>query len=1511
MAAPDDRVVLAKTVSLMEFLAEVTDATERDPVRDILADETGKPDPLVWLDEVPDGVRLTPHPQDDVLLRIRPPRTTPEPKPPVQVAGWIDSVEPRGIGGTPPALRDHGPEGVQPDQMVPPPDGVRHAFDRWVAEWHRWGDEQARTRKSRQLYESLERAAKTMEQQDDEYEFVVAVGLLCWQTPDGEQIRRHLVSEPVLPKLERDTAEITVSFLGGKRRFEDREILGDQDGYQPDRGRAARQAVLDSEIAVLDERLLAQIEQWLGLGLTDPFTSAVRRPEPSANLPTAPELTTSPALLLRPRSRMLLAETYRRIADELRQPDAEVPVALAQLVMDTEVGLRNRWLTEQDAVSGDVLGSDPLFPLPTNDEQQRVIELLKTEIGVVVQGPPGTGKTHTIANLVSALLARGLRVLVTSQKDQALKVLRDKIPPELRSLCVLLAGGSKDAAKELEKGLDALSEAISSPSAADLPRQARELAAERHTLRSRGAVLNDRIRQLRDVEYRTHEPVVPGYNDQVYQGTLTDIVREVKRNADDYGWIPPVDPHCPDRPPLSMHDLLELLRLTRSDLPTRRVRAEQEIPGRDDLPSASDLAEIINSERQAQHTAHADTSDLTQRLASLGAQRLHELRGLGDTARAELRRLGFGEDYIAPPERAWVARAVGDRLAERHAGLWGHLFEVRAEARRLQDRIQAQGLKFAVELPAVHDYGIGKTRGLLNAGMELRAYLASGKKLHKMLPKSPAQKNAAELLDVIRVDGQPPLDLTRLDAALERLEAEVAAAQLVEMWASAAVEVTTAKLTLTLSELDDNSRLLGNIDLLARTHAEVNEHLRRAGLPIDLSTVAAFVRLLNAVPAALHYVELERARTQVAALQSKVATLAGSPNSCSELGILLQAVGERDLEAYRKGIDAVDIARRDRTDELRRAQLARTLRAVHPQLFELIERTAADPAWDARLGDLPAAWAWSKAEQYMLTTRNADEERRLGVEFDQVEDEVKRVTERLAGVQALQACLARMTDTHAMALRSYREHMSHVGAGGGSKTREYRKAARAAMHKAKGAVPAWVVPLPNLLDNIAAVRDSFDVVIVDEASQVGLEQLFLLWMAPRVIVVGDDKQCTPGANRLGQIEPLFAKLQEHLGDMEEEIRMNFTAKSNLYGLLSARSGKDAVVRLREHFRCMPEIINWSSSQFYGEESRPGLVPLRERKATDLEPLKVVHVDGAYTEGNGTSRRNPTEAKRIVDQLATCLADPRYNGKTFGVVVLQGTGQLKLLEHEINAAISVEDREKRRIRVGIPPTFQGDERDVIFLSMVVAEPPRAQRAQLAQQGYNVAASRARDQMWLFSSVRLTDLKPDDLRASLMGYMLRPPSVFGQSPSLDDVSENKPCEPFESLFEQRVFREIKSRGYHIVPQYKVGTRRLDLVIVGRGGRLAVECDGHRWHTSTTQQVSDARRDRELNRMGWDVVRIRESEFEFSVGRELAPLWARLEEREIYSGDVVEGVVRDWAPVELPDSDTEIDDIVGAEA
>ncbi|MFC7648583.1 DEAD/DEAH box helicase [Streptosporangium lutulentum] len=194
------------------------------------------------------------------------------------------------------------------------------------------------------------------------------------------------------------------------------------------------------------------------------------------------------------------------------------------------------------------------------------------------------------------------------------------------------------------------------------------------------------------------------------------------------------------------------------------------------------------------------------------------------------------------------------------------------------------------------------------------------------------------------------------------------------------------------------------------------------------------------------------------------------------------------------------------------------------------------------------------------------------------------------------------------------------------------------------------------------------------------------------------------------------------------LRDAFTPKSSLFDLLATRFG--SVLRLKEHFRCMPEIIDFSSRQFYADEP---LVPLRQFGADRLPPLRVMRVTGAQSEGSATRLRNVVEAEAIVDRILVCMEDPNYKDKTFGVVVLQGTGQVQLLHNMLLDRLDPKDWEKRRLRVGTPPDFQGDERDVVFLSMVVAEKRTAVTSTEWQRRFNVAASRAKDQMWLFHSV----------------------------------------------------------------------------------------------------------------------------------------------------------------------------------
>lgn len=1480
------------TMGLIDFLAEVTETAVRNPVRDILSKEAGAPEMVLWLQDLnkSSGQGLAP----EELYRIAPPMLPPEPLAPASLHRWIDTADARGPSGPEPQLLGAGriPDQVlseshdierdidEPtedfDQETQPSRRLLSQFEIWKQDWLRWSIARRRAEQLREIYEELEAAAKHLEQRDDEYELVLACGLIRWAAPDGRLLRRHLVTEQILCKVDRGSAEISITRTGARRRIEDRELFAELAQWHPQRGHGAAETLSELDPLRKPDDWMERIRSWLGLCLEAECRVESGGSE-AAEMAKTPLLSFSPALLLRPRSKVMLAEAYKKIAKELRAPDAPVPVALTQLVLDTDADQRRRWILDQGGVSGDVLGDDPLFPLPTNTEQQRVMELLKKETGVVVQGPPGTGKTHTIANLVCALLARGQRVLVTSQKDQALKVLRKKIPDELRPLCVLLAGGSKDAATELQQGLDVLSEAIATTDVEDLARRVRALADERARLLSRGAELNESVRKLREVEGVQHRPVVPGLSTELYRGTLSEIVRDVKLGEPQFGWIPPTAVgEMSDQPPLTAAELCELRRLLPASAAAKR-RLGQYIPPSSDLPSAHEFATVVGRARRGRPDAELRNDERAMELASLGREALQELSGIAHQVARRVKALGVTVDggTLSGPE--WVCRAITDRLSGKGAGLWGALVATQDEAKRLQDRINARGVEYVVEIADVNQIGLGRARGWLETGSALVAHLKDGGRLRKILP-STAQKRAAEFLEAVKVNGGPPVSLDHVVAAMERLEAEVGVLQLAALWSDSGAPLPRTPLTVMLSELADRGLLLSELQALADLQSRVSALLTDSKIDVDISTLPKLMQILGLIPAAMEALEERRARTQIEHLHRRIELSTTLPNACPEIAGLLQPVARWDAQAYESAIEWLREASVEQDHARKFVNLAGQMEAAHPELLFALERTYTDVAWDERLADIQGAWAWAKARQFVSSQRNAEVEHKVMAEFVANEDQLANITERLAATEAMLSCLNRMTDEHARALRAYREHASHIGAGYGKKAADFRRAARAAMEKAKGAVPAWVVPLPNLLDNLPPDKNSFDVVIVDEASQVGLENLYLLWMAPRIIVVGDDKQCTPGESRLGGLGSIFDMLAKHLSNVDSEIRMHFTPKTNLYGLLSARSGKDAVVRLREHFRCMPEIIGWSSVQFYGSDGFPGLIPLRERTRTDLAPLEVRRVSGAFTEGTGPRRRNPVEAKHLAEELARCSRDPAYAKKSFGVVVLQGRAQVKLIEHEINARMTPEERQSRKVRVGIPADFQGDERDVIFLSMVVVGEPRAQYAQMAQQAYNVAASRARDQMWLFASVNLEDLKPDDLRASLMGYMLDPPSTYGLSPALEEVSVTQPCKPFESLLEQRVFRAIRERGYYVVPQYKVGSRSLDLVVVGEGGRLAVECDGHYWHSSPDQVMADARRDRELRRMRWEVIRIRESEFEFDQERELNKVWEALTRRRI---------------------------------
>jgi very-short-patch-repair endonuclease/type II secretory pathway component PulC len=322
---------------------------------------------------------------------------------------------------------------------------------------------------------------------------------------------------------------------------------------------------------------------------------------------------------------------------------------------------------------------------------------------------------------------------------------------------------------------------------------------------------------------------------------------------------------------------------------------------------------------------------------------------------------------------------------------------------------------------------------------------------------------------------------------------------------------------------------------------------------------------------------------------------------------------------------------------------------------------------------------------------------------------------------------------------------------------------------------------------------------------------------------------------------------------------------------------------------MPEIIRFSNDLCY--HATP-LIPLKQYPPERLEPLKTTHVPNGYREGSNSRVINKPEAKAIVDAIVNCCNDDQYDGKTMGVIILQGQFQAALIENQLIKELDAEEIEKRRLICGNPYSFQGDERDVIFLSMVAAPNQRIGTfvSDTDKRRFNVATSRAKEQMWLFHTPTLSDLSKNCLRKRLLGFFIDPLRQFAIPIDQDmDVLRRKalrsnrqiekPPEPFESWFELDVALRIAARKYRVVPQYPVlENKRIDLVVEGIQARLAVECDGDYWH-GPDQYDADMERQRVLERCGWQFFRIRGSAFYFNPDATLERLWETLEDLDIY--------------------------------
>jgi len=147
------------------------------------------------------------------------------------------------------------------------------------------------------------------------------------------------------------------------------------------------------------------------------------------------------------------------------------------------------------------------------------------------------------------------------------------------------------------------------------------------------------------------------------------------------------------------------------------------------------------------------------------------------------------------------------------------------------------------------------------------------------------------------------------------------------------------------------------------------------------------------------------------------------------------------------------------------------------------------------------------------------------------------------------------------------------------------------------------------------------------------------------------------------------------------------------------------------------------------------------------------------------------------------------------------------------------------------------------------------------------------MWCVRSISPDELHPDDVRGRFVRYC--------QNPARVDDATSQAEDRFDSDFERDVYRHLIARGYRVKVQHRVGRFRIDLVVEGRRGRLAVELDGDAYH-GPDRWEADRNRQAILERLGWTFHRIRGSAYYRDPDAALTGLWDRLENLGIRPAD-----------------------------
>lgn len=1299
-----------------------------------------------------------------------------------------------------------------------------------------WAKDECITRKTEELFNELYSLYSTIKKEPEALELVFGNGILYYF--QNERIQHPVLLQNI--KLEFD-AEIPEFSL----------VISDK---EPELYKSLLSSIEESDVDLLKDlniefdsnlyspldknEILSFIKRIVHIiSAKGEFIDDYKKVNYDVNIPI---IYTKPVIFLRKRN-LGFSNAIDSIIDDINATNI-IPSFIKEIVGLDDIIVEN---TEEKTIKNDLIttnGIDEkiLLTKAANYEQLIVAKQLSRKNSVLVQGPPGTGKTHTIANMIGNLLSEGKSILVTSYSEKALSVLTDKVSEELQSLCLSLLS-STESKEEMDKTLDIINTYRSTFDKDTLSKEIKLLEAERRFSINKLRELKVKLKNSRLNEYR---PITIGAEEI----TPIDAAKFIKENKEEHSWIPgDISPGY--LLPLFLDEMDELYSSNTSISIDEEKEFDCKLPKTNELPSPIEFTRLITNKNSfTKERLEAHKEFFINKSNNISTASLEEIK-------AEINKALVSIDINKP----WILECIESYKDDRLKGKWENLIKEIKEVYDLNLNLAEDIIKFTPEFIDLNLVDVNNNLDViinkLEAGGKLSGfYLFTNKEIKRLVNSCRINKSLPQSLEEFKLLSKYHDLLMLRDKLKQRWNVQTAilGADNAETY-GVEFELILYKYCSKINEYlnwylgiwtpvinkikafgINISSIINNPNISADTYSDIKYIKNTLGNKL--------VSIIDSEIYRINYSDIIKDKEKV----ENIITLYSLNQNSKIINRLIAAISEEDTVKYNQCIEDIKSIRALESKILTRREQITRLGEVAPQWAKKIENREGIFGLNKPKSNAKIAWKYIQLKKE-INRRNSISIQELQKNISDIEENLRANSTNLAFKKSW---ISKLTDlennkNQLRAIESWRQLIKKVGKGKGKRSEAHKAEARKLMPQCQGAVPVWIMPLNKVVENFNPKENKFDVVIIDEASQADVLALVAIYLGKQVIIVGDSEQVSPMAvgEKIDEIDRIS---KQYLYD--SKIRTLYSGKLSIYDL--AQMSGYQPIKLKEHFRCVPEIIQFSSNLSYRGE-------IKALRDVSSVKTKLPIITYKVIDGSSESKQNIQEAEAIVSVIQTCTENLNYNGKSMGVITLRGEAQAKLIDNLLHQKLSPIEYQKRNIQCGTSATFQGDERDVIFISMVDANdnvgPMRHQgdgNDDAYKKRYNVAVSRARDQLWVIHSMdHQNDLKEGDLRKKLLDYCYNYKSF--------EVDYQNKSQIAESEFEKSVMKYLIERGYKITPQWKVGSFRIDMVASYKDKKVAIECDGERWHGEDKLE-EDMNRQVILERLGWRFIRIRGSEF-----------------------------------------------------